>query len=213
LTFIHEFGHFYDYYVNFGNESSLDLSEISSNALELLALTRLDGKIDDELYRYLEYAGYLDFFEILIYQGFYSAFEHLAYDPEIDIEDGEVLSALVSRAARQVGLNDRYINQLDQVLIPHIIESPFYVQAYCTAITVSMDIYFAELEQLGAGFAAYGELIEKKGESEDFEELLLEVGLESPFKKLRLRSIADDIYYEIMGSHFFSIKNNAPNVA
>ena len=80
MTVIHEFGHFADNYINHGASVSLDLAEISSQALELLTLDMMRDTLPDRSYRLLEYYEMYNALEVLLMQGFYAMFEHLVYE-------------------------------------------------------------------------------------------------------------------------------------
>ena len=69
IIFAHEFGHFVDGYVNNGSDVSLDLSEVSSQALEYLTLLALEEQLSESSYKYLEYEYLTLAMESLINQG------------------------------------------------------------------------------------------------------------------------------------------------
>ncbi len=198
----HEFGHFIDMFVNYGSMPSLELAEVSSQALELLTLGMLEGNVTAVTYKYLKYYLLSGVFETLIYQGFYSLFEHYAYT----LAPGDVtLSDLEATAARayEAIFGESQSLPLGAVLIPHLMVSPFYVQSYCTSIIPSVEIYIAECTTEGAGIALYTSLI-KRGETEySFLEYLECAGLGSPFDDGALKNVSNRIYYLIYGKYFF----------
>ena len=87
---------------------------------------------------------------------------------------------------------------------------PFYVQSYATSMTVAAQIFCREKDENGSGLTCYKELILNKEEYE-FEEAITAAGLDSPLKGETLKKMADDIYYIILGAHYF--KNSNGNVA
>lgn len=208
-TLCHEFGHFADMYINYAEESSLDLSEVSSQALELLALTKLDAAITEKTVNDLLVYEMENALSALVFQGFYAMFEHIAY--QIPYEDicEETLDAAVAMAAEKMGLSSAVLNDLYYVTIPHVMLYPFYVQSYCTSAAAALDIYFTELDCEGAGFETYSNLLKRDGGALTFEEELERAGVVSPFEDDFLRELADRIHYELLGSHYF--KSNAGN--
>lgn len=208
-TLCHEFGHFTDMYINYSEESSLDLSEVSSQALELLALTKFSEGITEKTISNLRIYEMENVLSTIVFQGFYAMFEHIAY--QIPYEDicENTLDEAVRMAAEQIGLNSSYLNDLYYVTIPHIMLYPFYVQSYSTSAAVALEIYFTELDDEGAGFELYTTLLKRENKGLNFEEELERVGIKSPFEENFLKNLADRIHYELLGSHYF--KNNQSN--
>lgn len=203
LTLIHEFGHFADNYINFGASASLDLAEISSQALELLTLDMMRGSITPENYRMLEYYEMYSALEILMMQGFYAMFEHLVYDLDYNEITANNINGAVSEASLAIFGADIH-NDLSSVLITHTMLYPHYVQSYCTSLTTSLEIFFMETNEDGCGIDIYMSLIDRNdSESLSYTEELTSAGLSSPFEDGYLKYIADMIHFRIMGSHYF----------
>ncbi len=211
-TLTHEFGHFYDNIKNDGDTSSIDIAEISSSAMELLALTGFKDILTAEEYKYLYYSEMRSALEVLIFQGFYAKFEALAYALPYEEITKERLDGLVKEAAGFMKLNTEYLNSLADVMIIHLIDMPFYVQSYCTSLLVSLDIFFAECEAAGSGTDAYKRLLSREGEC-GFEEELSRAGLDSPFREGALPLLLDKIYFSIIGSHFYDESADIINAA
>ena len=119
-TLFHEFGHFADAYMNYNGEASIDLSEVSSQALELLSLVMLEGVIDGEEYDALRLYLFENALSTLIFQGFYACFEEIAYSIPRDEITRESLDGAVGDAAEMMGLRRDSLNNINSVLIPHI---------------------------------------------------------------------------------------------
>ena len=202
LTVAHEFGHYYDFFVNYGDDASLDLSEISSQALELLVLQRLEDELPFKYYGYLFNTAMASMLETLIFQGFYAKFEHLAYELAYSDITEDNLNALLKEAATELSLNTAIFNDLSDVIIPHLIISPLYVQSYCTSAASALEIMFAEYENEGDGLDIYLDLV-NRDEGGTLEEQLAGAGLTSPFEDGFIKKIADSIYYYVMGSHYY----------
>lgn len=202
MTLAHEFGHFYDSYTNYSSSASLDLLEVSSGALELLALLELEDILPSSQYKYLFLSEMKSMLESLIFQAFYAKFEALAYALPYDEISEERINQLVIEAADFMNLNTRYINSLDDIIILHMIETPFYVQSYCTSAIVALEIFFAEYEQKGTGVSAYMALVERE-ENCDFRENLASANISSPFEKGAIMRLTNKIYYSILGSNYY----------
>ena len=212
-TLFHEFGHFADSFVNYDASASLDLSEVSSQGLEYIMLHHLDGVLASDEVTYLKYLKLSEAFEVLLYQGFYARFEEYAYKLDYDEITLEKLNETVKAAADNFKLNSKIINNVSYVSIPHIFLYPFYVQSYCTSVLPALELYLLEGEEKGAGLAAYKILINRNDENHDFEEALATASLTSPFEKDVLRKIANDIYFSITGSNFYTSEDHTSQTA
>lgn len=207
MTLAHEFGHFADSFVNFNATTSLDLCEVSSQALELLTLTKLKDTFDVNTYKHLEYLKLDELFSTLIFQSFYAKFEMEIYNlPENSISV-ENLNSIASKTAQDFGISSSF-GTVGNILIPHLVLYPFYVQSYSSSAAVAAEIYCIEKRNENLGFDIYMELIDRTEENLNFEEHIKDVGLTSPFDVGSLKCLVDDIYYLIMGAHYFSDSNN-----
>ena len=202
-TLAHEFGHFTDAYVNYDAGTSLDLSETSSLGLEYITVLFLNGNLTEDEYKHTVYSQLNSAFMTFIYQGFYALFEHYAYSLAYDDITEANLVKEMQRAAKDMGLNHEFFTTLDYVLIPHIMLYPHYVQSYCTSTAVALELYYVEKLDSGEGIEAYLDLIDRADGATTFEEAVTDAGLTSPFEKNYLRGLADMVYYDILGSHFF----------
>ena len=209
MTLAHEFGHFVDGYINHGAGTSIDLAEVSSQALEYLTLNEIKDELSEEEYKYLLYSQISSAFDVLLFQSFYALFEHYAYNIGYDGINEQGLTVAMQNAARDMGMSTEYFDSLDYVLIPHIILYPFYVQSYAVSAAVALEIYYTEDATEGAGLEAYMDLIDRSEGFDTLEENLKDAGLTSPFSKNYLKMLADMIHYDIMGSHYY--KENAEN--
>ncbi len=217
-TLSHEFGHFLDNYVNFGNDESLTVSEISSQALELLTMLKLKDKLKPTDYQYIEYYTIFSFLNsVLLSQSFYSAFEHLAYSLKYDeITEDELIKVVEDAFLMVFGMDISGYGDLSYVLLPHTILYPFYVESYVTSGIVSLDIFFMEDSgkgDKGEGFAAYETLLNRGGTELDFTERLEYSGLDSPFKAGKVKEISNNIYLRIVGKNYYKSLNNLENAA
>ncbi len=180
-TLMHEFGHFTDAFLNYDSPTSIDQSEISSQALEYLMLTRLGTVLDGSDMKYLIETSMLNALTTLILQGFYAKAEQLIYELPLERITREELDKQVLLAAEAFSLNTNYFSDITSIFMTHTFVYPFYVQSYCTSLIPALEIFFMELEEEGSGFAAYRELIDRTDESVTLEHSLKNAGLSSPF--------------------------------
>ena len=206
-TLIHEFGHFADNYINNGAQAPLDTLEISSQALELLMIKHLTGKVSQTDALLLKYSALCTVLETLIYQGLYARYEELVYELSYDDITMENLNKAVVAVAEEFGFNTDYVNEVSIMLIPHTVLYPFYVQSYCTSVVPAIEVYYMEKDESGAGFDAYKNLILREEYGCTFEEELETAGLTSPFTIGHIKDICNKIYYEIIGSNYFKDNN------
>lgn len=202
-TLFHEFGHFADEFTNFGASASLDLSEVSSQGLELIMLHRLSSYISPADTSYLKYRKLSDAMETLLIQGFYARFEEQAYKLEYEDISLDTLEDIIGDIASDFGLNSNYVNRLSSVILTHTVCYPFYVQSYCTSIVPSVELYFMEQAETGAGIDAYMTLLDRTESGIGFEENLARAGLRSPFEKEYLKELANNIYKAVMNRDYY----------
>ena len=105
---------------------------------------------------------------------------------------------------------------LSYVILPHTMLYPFYVESYVTSGIVSLDIFFMESDRTGKagdGFIAYETLL-NRGETElDFTERLEYANLDSPFEEGKIKEISDNIYFQIVGKHYYKESDNSVSAA
>lgn len=212
-TLFHEFGHFAESYINYGSQASLDAAEVSSQGLEYIMLHHFGDFVSDKDKQFLKYTALENALTTLIFQGFYAKFELFAYSiPEGDISK-ETLDDAVVAAARCFSLNTEVFSDISYVNIPHIYISPLYVQSYCTSVIPALELFFTEGNETGKGIELYKSYLHLVGKEGSFIETLTQVGLASPFDKGIVQSITDEIYYEIVGTHYFGKENDNSNAA
>lgn len=209
-TVSHEFGHFYDSFVNYDGNSSLELCEVSSQALEYITLNLLKDKLGQSGYTYMTHLYVYNALTTMIYQSLYSLYEHMAYELDYDEITIDNLNALVTEACTIItGSNQMLVSiygethekydSIHDVLVPHIIVAPLYVQSYVTSLVPALEIYFKELNKEGDGLAIYKALVEDADEDKSFTDHLTDAGLSTPFDEGILDSVASALYKQIFG--------------
>ncbi|MBR5280561.1 MAG: hypothetical protein IKU26_06325 [Clostridia bacterium] len=189
LSFAHEFGHFTDMYLNYGNNSVLDLSECASQGMEFLMLSYLPQSQKDLQNLLVEYKMY-DTLYVYVLQSAYTAFEQEVYA----LPAGEVTLSKINQIARKIStrfaLQEDDINfKTNWVQIPHFFQEGFYCISYCVSGDVAFQIYQAECAQAGSGVDLYLDLIHWNSE-QTFLENLQRVNLKNPCEKTRVQELA-----------------------
>ena len=209
----HEFGHFLDGYVNFGKEDSLSIMEVSSETMELLTLLRLKGILHNTEYKYLTYVTISNYlYEVLLAQSFYSAFEHMIYALDYNEITEDKLVAIMKEAHTFIYGESSVDLKLSDVIIPHTMLYPCYVESYVTSALVSLDIFFMENESRDSGFALYEALINRTDKDLSFTERLEKTGIDSPFSNGKVEEISSEIYRYIAGKDY-SFGGSSENAA
>ena len=191
VTFLHEFGHYTDAYVNFNANESIDLAEVFSQAMEFLSLSYMDGVLSDEEIAQLRDAKMSEALETFIQQCAFSDFESKAHALGPDTLSAEKLNELALQTARDFGFYEEDFAEFTQYYwmdIIHLFEYPFYVISYPVSLDVAMQIYALEREQEGKGMDKFFEILPR-----DYYGLLDTVangGLLSPFTEGSMASVA-----------------------
>ena len=191
MTFVHEFGHFTDAYVNFDANEAIDLAEVFSQAMEFLSLSHMDGVLPESEIEQLRDGKMLDALDTFIQQSAFAEFESKAHALGPDALSAEKLNEIALQAAKDFGFcPDGYerFYQYYWMDITHFFEYPFYVISYPVSLAVAMQIYELELRQEGLGLEKYFELLPRDYDS--FMESVTNADLESPFAEGSMASIA-----------------------
>ncbi len=220
ITLSHEFGHFVDNYTNYGNQASLDLSEVYSTALSYLTLLALEDEMckttgGEKAYRYMLHNEMAMISDILMYQGYLAAFEHLVFGLEYDEVSKESIENLMDDAQRMTwGYEIPELQVWDAVLMVHTVEYPCYVQSYCTSLVAAVEIMLMEIAEDGAGLAAFKALVNREGYEElNFEEQLERAGIASPLRPLSTVEMIKGVYRYITGKDYGSGTDKLPDAA
>ncbi len=201
MTFVHEFGHYTDSYVNLGAEETIDVAEVFSQALEFLSLSHMDGLLSSREIARLREGAMIDALDTFIQQAAFAEFESRAHALGPDALTADKLNELALQAAKDFGFCEDGFELYYQYFwmdITHFFEYPFYVISYPVSLDVAMQIYELELQQPGQGQAKYFEILPRDWDS--FMETVEHGGLQSPFAEDAMRSVAvligDTLGYE-----------------
>ncbi len=182
LTFVHEFGHFYDNYYNLGTNANLDVSEVPSTALVYLFSRHLDKISGFNEQQRKAYASEMkmDALETFISQAMYYLFEHRAYALSDDEVTVKKLNSIARDLGKEFGIEDSGFDS-SWPFITHFYMQPFYVISYVTSSMVSIQMYDKEVAKAGSGLDVYLDFVGNFDPYEPFLECVDRVGLRSPF--------------------------------
>lgn len=190
-TFVHEFGHYTDSYINFNANETIDVAEIFSQALEFLSLSYMKGVLTTREIAQLRDNAMIDALSTYIQQAAFADFESKAHSLGPDELTADRLNELALQSAKDFGFCEEGFELYYQYYwmdITHLFEYPFYVISYPVSLDVAMQIYELELKTPGAGVAKYFEILPRDWST--FMETVTNGGLRSPFEAGSMRSIA-----------------------
>ena len=191
LTFVHEFGHYTDAYVNFDANETIDLAEVFSQGLELLSLSYMDGILSSREIENLREDEMMDALDTFIQQAAFAQFESRAHAIGPDELTAEKLNELALESAQEFGFCTEGFEDYYRYYwmdITHFFEYPFYVISYPVSLEVALQIYELEMQSPGSGMDKYFEILPR--DYDTFMDTVSNGGLRSPFEEGSLASVA-----------------------
>ena len=194
MTFVHEFGHYTDAYVNFDADETIDLAECFSQGLEYLSLWHMDGVLSETQIAQLRTGKMIDTLDTFVQQSSFADFESRAHAIGPDALSAEKLNELALQMAQDYGYCTPGMEEYMQYVwmdITHLFEYPFYVISYPVSAEVAMQLYELELAEEGKGLEKYFEMMPR--DYSTFMETVTGCALESPFAEGRMKALAEAI--------------------
>lgn len=191
LTLSHEFGHFYEAYMKYGDTAATDLAECFSQGMEYLLLGRLDGLMDEDEIESLSLIKLADTLTLYVQQASFCEFERRVYEADDEELTAEFLNGLSLQTAIDYGYYDGYSEEyyaMSWMDITSFFEQPFYVISYPVSDGAAIQLYELELKAQGSGEEKYLEMID--GGSYYILEAAEQAGLESPLSAARVEKTA-----------------------
>ncbi|MDO5396417.1 MAG: S-layer homology domain-containing protein [bacterium] len=196
-TLIHEFGHYnailrsgadealtFDELFSESGEASIDLQEVYSQGLELLAADKYTDRftLSDSSSLYME-----RLFSMLnsVLQGcLYDEWQEAVYkNPGMSIDD---MNKLYSSLALQYGLD---ASPSDWIFVPHNFEQPMYYISYAVSAAAALDLWMQSIEDYDGAADRYMRLTAVKN-PDSFRETLKAVGFDDIFDENQIIKIA-----------------------
>ena len=188
-TFIHEFGHFYHFYMHGADSADqLDLCEIHSQADELMFIpvyTDIFGKrIGEKLAKNQLILGMY----YLVQSCIFTEFELAVFEGERTGSDE--LFQLFGDIAAEYGLEYYFPAELWTEVI-HFYVAPLYYVSYGTSLVPALQLYAVYAEDRETGAALYNSIVELSDSYATFLEVLEDSGLGDPFSEETFIAIAE----------------------
>ncbi len=189
-TFIHEFGHFYEFYT-YGDEATaqLDIDEIHSQANELLFLPVYEEIFGESACKKItRYQLFLSMYS-LIQTCVFAEFETRAF--EGDYSTTEELNALFLEISTEYKMDKRGLSSTIWSQVHHMFLYPHYYISYGTSIIPSLQIYAESLKDRANAIQIYNEVVAHSDADTPFLKVLAESGLKDPFTEETFVEIYD----------------------
>lgn len=184
FTFVHEFGHYYNYVKNGGEESlSYDLAETQSQGDEWLFLAYLRN-----IYKSTNVPSYLESYYVVnnlltVFIAFsVNEFEMCAYDAVTSGNAAPAFDGMYKEAVNSIYSYDRLLGLLGYPPEDYwrlvVIENPGYYVSYAISQIPAMELYTVACEDFRNAVTIY-EAVQTTG---DFVEVIKQAGLHSPLE-------------------------------
>ena len=197
------FGKFLDYYVNGTAEVSDELSGVYADALSLLTLLDLEGKISAEHFTYLKFTALKSALEDVIENALYGKFEELVYALPYEEINDEKINECFGRAAEFFRFNADAMSDFAKFLSDRIVEEPCTEQGKSVSMIVSLDLFLGATKDLPAGYEQYKGIVARDCHCPALSKALEEANLISPLNRDAVRDLCDGIHFYLMGAHFY----------
>ncbi len=190
MTLLHEFGHYAGYYFCGGqrmaSDDPLDLAEIDSEGLEMLALSEYDT-----LYGALSDAAVCCALTLALYAVLTGCmedeFQQFAYAEEQPTL--EALNAKYEALTKEYGLYDMGLTGESWTEISHTFRSPMYYISYATAMLCAQQLRFLAETDVEAALTAYRTVL-MRPVGATFRNTIATAGLSDPFKPDTVEALA-----------------------
>jgi hypothetical protein len=188
-TFIHEFGHFYAYYLH-GEDLPfmIDIDEIHSQANELLFLPYFEDIYGSKAAKTISMFTIYSNLGSVISGCLFDEFEQLVFAGDYDSVDE--LNLLFEDLCEKYQIP---YSQYDWVRVHHLFLYPFYYISYATSLIPSFEIYAHSVNDRDGGIGMYNSLMAKSVNAGGFMALLESSGFSNPFDEKTIKDIAETI--------------------
>ena len=193
VTLFHEFGHFADFYVNYGIMTDLETAETYSQAMQYLAFAYAEPFTEEERTENLR----ATLSNLLVYsilrEGAFADFELQVYALAPEELTLDRIDAIYGQCMEDYGLSrlsGAQFRSIYWVAYGHFFSQAGYVISYAVSAVSAMQIARMEAENPGAGVAAFCRLLNRT-HGKKFSIVLEEAGLDSPFAPETLERTAE----------------------
>ena len=192
IALFHEYGHFTDFYRNYGALADYETGETYSQAMVYLAFAYADPFNDTQRQKNLRATVSQLLVYSILQEGAYADFELQVYalaPEELTVEN---LDAIFGQCMKDYGLarlNDVRFNSNYWSVYLHFFAYPGYVISYSDSAVAALQICRLEAENPGAGVDAFCRILDRT-HGKKFAAILNETGLDSPFEEDTLQKSA-----------------------
>lgn len=189
-SFIHEFGHFFSYYVN-AEESDgiIDVSEIQSQANEWLFMPYYD-LTEEQLEQFTLYR--LSETLLVIIEGcMLDEFQQTVYSDN-DNTDYKQLFESIARSYHFDEIAPPELLSNYWALVHHNFVMPLYYISYAVSALPSLELYFDSQNDRDTAISAYLSVIDESG-YRAYLKVLEDADLNSPFDKMAYQELSEEI--------------------
>ena len=194
LALPHEFGHFVDSYLDYGQSSPNEINEAISTAMEYLAIAYDPLLNQEERMESLRAVLESKVMQYIGWECAYADFEGRVYERNPEELTLEELDEMYFQCLEDYGLRSSYPEEIARgswIRVRHFFEYPEYVLSYCVANIISMQIINLEAINPGAGLESFLRLVEGGSPWAGVDAITRNVKLQSPFASETLKQIAD----------------------
>jgi len=180
-TFVHEFGHFYSYYFNnFESDGIIDVSEIQSQANELLFMDQYNLTDNQKMHYALNKVK--EMFQTVIDGCLFDEFQQYVYENIDSMKTAEDISGAFRDIASTYSYSELYPISVDHLwaAIPHNFIAPFYYISYAMSALPALELYSLSLSDKSGAIHKYNNIIDETG-YRSYSDVLSQNGLTSPF--------------------------------
>lgn len=189
-TFIHEFGHFYSFYL-YGPDLAynIDIDEIHSQGDEILFLPEYKKLFGDKAFKKISIEYVAIDLENIIFACVIDHFEQLVYSS--DAQTVDEVNDLYEQAFYDFGLVGG--DGFTWTMIHHLFQVPMYYISYGTSLIPTLEIYVKSLDSQKKAIDLYNEIMKYTVDAEGFCDLAENTSLSDPFAKETIKDICDRI--------------------
>ncbi|MGN0605489.1 MAG: dockerin type I domain-containing protein, partial [Oscillospiraceae bacterium] len=186
-TIIHEFGHYNEFYQSGQGGDSIDISEISSQGLELLYLNYYSEIFGDEFENIAIKNQMTKMLWSLVSGSLISDLEIQVYENP-DMSADELISLYDDIEKKYIGSN----GNLEWYNVRHIFETPGYYISYAVSAAVAFELWNTSTYDYDKAVSDYIELTSTASQF-DIEETLSKAGMDNIFESSAIKNIASAI--------------------
>lgn len=193
ITFVHEFGHYCNMYLSEEDGMSYDLAETHSQGAEWLFISYLKDHFSQKAYSYVVNSYFYEATASIFLCSLVGSFEINAYRADRTAEGFSFDGIMNAVAESNIG-NIKYDELFPDFMNPAeyyryvVINAPGYYMSYSVSLISALQFYALAKTNFESAVKSYQQLLHY---SENYQESLRAVELESPFNALTVKNICD----------------------